>query len=96
MTDIDQQAGISVTMFFHFFDETTVLPMGTIQPFSRSGDNRLYVYNSPGLLNDSNDPPPTVRDLLSLSHKINRYFIVFVGISSTFMLPGTKSYWKSE
>ena len=49
-------------MFINFIDESTALPMGTIQPFG-VGDNRLYTYDP---LNDPSDLPPTVRDLLAL------------------------------
>ena len=59
LTDIDPRIGKDVTMFINFIDDTTGLPMGTIQPFG-PGDNRLYTYDP---LNDPNDPPPTVRNL---------------------------------
>ena len=60
LTDIDPLSNTAVTMFINFIDNTTGLPMGTIQPFG-AGDNRLYTYDP---LKDVNDPPPTVRDLL--------------------------------
>ena len=60
LTDVDSHTRIAVNMFINFIDETIGLPMGTIQPFGE-GDNNLYTYDP---LNDANDPPPTVRDLL--------------------------------
>ena len=71
LTDIDPHTQTAVNMFINFIDERTGLPMGTIQPFG-VGDNRLYTYDP---LNDVNDPPPTVRDLLTLYNYVQYTYV---------------------